>query len=192
MPIPGHIRERSLELYSVAPGPLENQPTKEVIDRLIVDYVLYLIGLQGYRSLKLFPGKENRTNLNPVVENIFLYLIERGAEFEMAFLPRFQNRLAMLPKAPEFAKQDLMQTLNDIWSDGAINWERFLAHIIFTGAYCLKTLEVGMIYEIRFLVELSVSKLDERIGEWVNNKGGWPAFFAYSVNMNMNYYLKDN
>nr|CDS29025.1 EGFP:Bcl2 fusion protein [Hymenolepis microstoma] len=192
MPIQGHIKERSLELRHIVANPLDNIPTKEFIYRLFINYVLHLIDLRGYGGLKLFPSQEYETRLSTDTENKLHRLIKRAAEFEMTYLPRFQNRLAKLPRAPELAKQDLMETLNDIWCDGEVNWERFLAHLTFTGAYCLKTLEIGLIYEIRFLVELSANKLDERIGKWVTNNGGWLTFFDHSMNLNMDYYYSRN
>ena len=152
---------------------LDYLPPREVIDRIIVDYVLYLIGKRGHYDLQLFPGKEGRTEWHKTTQYIMRCLVERAAEFEKAFLPRLENRRALLLISPETSDLDFKQTLEDIWSDDLANWGRFLAYISFVGAYCLSALNAGMVYEIKFLVESAVNKLDKRIGWWIKKNGGW-------------------
>ncbi|KAM7540003.1 hypothetical protein Aperf_G00000033397 [Anoplocephala perfoliata] len=186
MPVSRYFLEGSLEsdsnVYPITCS-IDDLPSREVIDCLIVDYVLYLIGQRGHHGLKLFPGKEGRTEWHRITQYIMHCLIERAADFEKTFFPRFENRQALLLKMPENAESDFKQTLEDMWSDGLVSWERFLAYISFVGAYCLSALDAGMIYEIKFLVEIAVNKLDLRIGKWIKRNGGWRVFCLRLKNM---------
>ncbi|KAH9286184.1 hypothetical protein ECG_01199 [Echinococcus granulosus] len=123
MPVTRHFIEGSLEsdsnVYNVTCS-LDDLPSKE-----------------------LFPGKEGRTERHGTTRYIMRCLVERATEFEKAFLPRFENRQALLLKRPENAELDFKQTLEAIWSDGLVNWGRFLAYISFVGAYCLSALNAG-------------------------------------------------
>ncbi|VDM25899.1 unnamed protein product [Hydatigera taeniaeformis] len=188
MPVTRHFIEGALEpdsnVYNVTCS-LDDLPSKEVIDRIIVDYVLYLIGKHGSYGLQLFPGKEGRTEWHRTTQYIMRCLVERAAEFEKAFLPRFENRQALLLKRPENAEVDFKQTLEAIWSDGLTNWGRFLAYISFVGAYCLSALNAGMIYEIKFLVEAAVDKLEQCIGSWIKRSGGWRVCYLKLKDVNL-------
>ncbi len=176
MPITRHFVEGHLEddsnVYNVTCS-LDDLPSHEVIERIIIDYVLYLIGQRGYDGVQLFADKRGRTESHKTTQYIMRCLVDRAAEFEKAYLPRLENRQALLLTSPENAKVDFMQTLEAIWNDGLANWGRFLAYITFVGAYCMAALDAGMVYTIKFLVEAAVHDLDKRIGGWIKRNGGW-------------------
>lgn len=186
MPITRYFVEGPLEtdsnVYNVTCS-LDNLPSREVIEWVIVDYVLYLIGQRGHDGLQLFVEKRGLTESHKTTQYIMRSLIERTVEFEKAFLPRFENRQALLLTSPENAKFDFMQTLEAIWCDGLANWGRFLAYITFVGAYCLTALDAGMVYTIKFLVDAAVHDLDKRIGKWIKRNGGWRICFLELRNM---------
>ncbi|VDD80287.1 unnamed protein product [Mesocestoides corti] len=187
MPVARHFIEGPTEadsnIYNVTCS-LDKLPTREVIERILVDYVLYLIGQRGHEGLPLFEEKRGRTEWHKTTQYIMECLVDRAAEFEKAFLPRFRNHQALLFIRPETMEVDFVQTLEAIWSDGLANWGRFLGFISFVGAYCLSALNAGIVYKIKFLVEAAVDNLDKRIGRWIQQNGGWRICYLQLKSMN--------
>ncbi|VDL94891.1 unnamed protein product [Schistocephalus solidus] len=187
MPISRHFLEGPLEEDSNVVNltcVLDKLPSEYVIESIIVDYVLYLIAKRGFDGLQLFMDKRGRTEQYTMLRYIMRTLVDRAAEFERNYLPRFENRQALLLSMPERAKLDFMSTLEDIWSDGLANWGRFLAYITFVGAYCTSVLDAGMVYTIKLLVEAAVHDLNLRVGKWLLDNGGWRGCYLALEAMN--------
>lgn len=190
MPIERHFVESHLEedsnVYNVI-CPLDSLPTKEVIESIIVDYVLYLIGKRGFEGLKLLSERRGRTEHYRMLQYIMRSLVVQGKDFEKVFRPRFENRQSLLLTMPERAKLDFVKTLHDIWGDGLANWSRFLGYISFVGAYCINALDLGMVYIITFLVDAAIQDLDSRCGNWILKNGGWRGCYLALEGMKIRY-----
>ncbi|VEL23670.1 unnamed protein product [Protopolystoma xenopodis] len=155
---------------------LDELETKTILEAIIVDYVVYLMSTRGYNGLKLFTDKLGRTAQDPILDTITRQMIHKAEEFRVNFLPRFENRKALLHRAPERAQLDFMDTVSSIWKDGMLNWGRLLGYMTFVADYCMTCLDAGIVFLINFLVEYAVKDLDSQMGRWIIANGGWRGF----------------
>nr|AEX93481.1 bcl2-2 [Schmidtea mediterranea] len=152
---------------------LDFLPPIDIIDKIMIDFVMYRISIRGFPDLNIFPNKVGRTKYHSVTNEILNKLTDKADEFERQYYPRFENRKSLLEKIPERAFLDFIDTLHGIFEDNQINWGRIIGYFTFVGSYCTACIEHGMVRIVYNLVEYAIKYMNTNLSGWMSSNGGW-------------------
>ena len=139
--------------------------------KLVLFYIAYRLTRRLDKSkLISLPEKYHRASENP--SDFELNLVNLCLEIEKSYAHEFHSMADQLDVSTANVKEDFYVIAGETLQ-GGITWGRILSLITFTGVLSDHLVLTNRMHMVADITDILTSFLNERIGSWVNGRGGW-------------------
>lgn len=140
-----------------------NTPSSRLI---VADYINYRLERHGF-VWENHPPLETRTS--SVQETLRKLCID----FEERFRPQFSDMIDQLQLTPNTVYQSFHQIIQEVFSEGDVNWGRVLVLFGFGGVMAVDCVDNNMPQFVDSIVDWVSTYLDNQLSQWISSHGGW-------------------
>lgn len=164
-------------LSEVAYSATSNTMVDEGTRSIVVDYIKYRLDCSGFQWEN--DGRHVRVTPNPVQEA----MRRLGDACEERYGNTFSEMIQKLNVTEDTAAETFTTIMDEIFTDGVVNWGRVVALFGFTGRFVVYCWEHNMQNMVDNIVELVTSYVDTNLRDWMQEHNQWVSTYClYSSN----------
>ncbi|BFZ02175.1 hypothetical protein BsWGS_05214 [Bradybaena similaris] len=142
---------------------------------IVVDYIKYRLDCCGFQWEN--DGRHVSVTPNPVQEA----MRRLGDAFEERYRNTFSDMIQKLNVTEDTAAETFTAIMDEIFTDGVVNWGRVVALFGFTGRFVVYCWEHNMQNMVDNIVELVTSYVDTNLRDWMQEHNHWNGFLEFQA-----------